>query len=228
MKVSVLIPCYNEEDNIIECINRVELPYKYEIVVIDDGSKDKTKEKANSVKKNNLRVIGYKKNQGKGNAIRFGVENATGDIIVIQDADMTSPPEELSDVLNPILEDKADFVNGTRFYYPMEKNAMNKMRFFGNRIFAIIISLVLRVRLSDTLCGFKAFNINKFKYLDLNETSWPDFELLFQAKKSGMKIVEVPIHYKERKYGKTKMKEFKHGLIFTKMLIKNIIDFYLE
>ncbi len=228
MKVSVLIPCYNEEENIQECIKRINLPYDHEIIVIDDGSLDKTAEKAKEIKRLNLKVVRYEKNQGKGNAVKVGIRNSSGDIIVIQDADMATPPEELPHILNPILEGEADFVNGTRFFYPMKKKVMRKLRVAGNKIYAKIISLIIGVNLTDSLCGFKAFNIKKFKNFELEEKSWPDFELIFKAKKNGLKIVEVPIHYKERKGGKTKMKILKDGLNFWRMIIKNVINFYFR
>jgi len=228
MKVSVLIPCYNEEENIQECIKKINLPYDHEMIVVDDGSIDKTTEKAKEIKRPNLKVVRYEKNQGKGNAVKVGISNSSGDIIVIQDADMATSPEELSKVLNPILEGKADFVNGTRFVYPMKKRAMRKLRIIGNKIYAKVISLVIGVNLTDTLCGFKAFNIKKFKNFELEEKSWPDFELIFKAKKNGLKIVEVPIHYEERKGGKTKMKILKDGLNFWRMIIKNVINFYFR
>jgi glycosyltransferase involved in cell wall biosynthesis len=221
MKVSVIIPCFNEEDNIEECIRKINLPYPYEIIVVDDGSVDKTAERARKIRKKETRVIRYEKNRGKGYALRVGIENSSSDIIVIQDADMATPPEELPNIVKPILDRKADFVNGTRFIYPMESGAMKGAHVLGNKLFSLLVTLLLRQRLTDTLCGFKAFRkralMNKLK-----EDSWPDFELLFQAKRNGLKIVEVPIHYKARKTGRSKMKTFRHGFNMFKMLVKNI------
>jgi len=228
MKVSVIIPCYNEEENVKECINRINLPYTHEIILVDDGSEDKTRKEAKEIKKSNLKVIGYKKNQGKGNAVRVGVEHTDSDIIAILDADMATPPEELIDILEPLITGKADFVNGSRLVYPMEEGAMRRLHVFGNKIFALVISLALRVWFTDTLCGLKAFNLKKFKNFELKEKSWPDFELLFKAKKHGLRIVEVPIHYKRRIHGKSKMRTFNHGYNMTSMLLKNFYHVYLK
>lgn len=225
-KISVIIPCFNEEDNIQECIRRINLECPYEIVVVDDGSKDKTIERAKRFKKKNLKVIGYKNNWGKGYAVNFGIKNSSGKIIVIQDADMSTPPEELPKIIQPILRGDADFVNGTRFIYRMEEEAMKRINVLGNKMFAKLVSFVLGIRLTDTLCGFKAFNINKFSDMNFKENSWPDFELLFKAKMDGLKIIEIPIHYKKRVKGRSKMKSIKHGFSLSKILLKNILEFY--
>jgi len=219
--VSVIIPCYNEEETIAECIRKVpDFDWDYEIIVVNDGSGDRTEQVARSVNRKSLRVIGYENNKGKGYAVRTGIENARGKIVVIQDADME--PEELIPVLRPIIEGKADFVNGSRMVYPMERGAMKGMHVFGNRIFALVVSVLVRKRLTDTLCGTKAFRKDMLKF-PLKENSWPDFELLIKARKSGMRIAEVPIHYNVRKAGKSKMKTFRHGYRMAKMLVKSLI-----
>ncbi|MHA1297860.1 MAG: flippase-like domain-containing protein [Candidatus Helarchaeota archaeon] len=221
-KVSIIIPCYNEEDNIIECINRVpNFKFDYEIIVVDDGSTDKTAEVARTAKRKNVKVLRYKNNRGKGHACRIGIKYATGDVIVICDADMATQPEELGSVLAPLFNGSADFVNGSRLVYPMEEGAMKKSHIFGNHIFAWFFSLYLGVRLTDTLCGFKAFRKDQIEG-KLTEDSWPDFDMLFQAKKSNLRVVEVPIHYKARKAGKSKMKTFKHGYDMLRMLFNAI------
>ena len=222
--VSVLIPCYNEEGNIEECIRRVpDFPFEHEIIVIDDGSKDKTTEVARSVKRKNLRVIRYENNGGKGYAVRTGIKNAKGEITVIQDADMATQPEELPQILEPIVNGRVDFVNGSRLIYPMERGAMKWIHVFGNKIFALFVSLIIRKWLTDTLCGFKAFRRDMLSY-KLKEDSWMDFELIIQAKRNGMRIAEVPIHYASRKAGKSKMKTFKHGYQMFRMLAKSVLS----
>ena len=221
--VSVIIPCYNEEGNVEECVKRVpEFPWSYEILVVDDGSKDRTSEIAKGIKRKNLRVIRYEKNRGKGYAVRTGIEKAEGEIVIIQDADMATPPEEIAQMVEPIIEGKADFVNATRLVYPMERGAMRGVHVLGNKIFALMVSAMIRKRLTDTLCGFKAF---RKKDLDgkLREDSWPDFELIIKAKKSGMRITEVPIHYMARRAGKSKMKTFQHAYKMTKILFKSVL-----
>jgi glycosyltransferase involved in cell wall biosynthesis len=221
--ISVIIPCFNEATNIKECIERIpDLGVDYEIVVVNDGSTDNTFEAARGVKRNNLKVIGYGENRGKGYALRFGLKHSKGEIVVIQDADMATPPEELPEIVRPIIEGKADFVNGTRMVYPMEEGAMKRLHVPGNKLFALLVSLIIGQRLTDTLCGFKAFRKDMLNG-KLKEDSWPDFELLIQARRNGLRITEVPIHYKARKAGVSKMKTFRHGYEMFKMLLKSLI-----
>ncbi|MFX1452140.1 MAG: glycosyltransferase, partial [Promethearchaeota archaeon] len=221
-KVSIIIPCYNEEDNIIECVNRVpNFKFDYEIIVVDDGSADRTAEVARTINRKNLKVLRYKKNRGKGHACRIGIHYATGDVIVICDADMATQPEELSLILKPIFDGSADFVNGSRMIFPKEEGAMKTSHVLGNHVFAMFFSLYLGVKITDTLCGFKAFR-KKEMVGKLREDSWPDFDMLFQAKKNHMRIIEVPIHYKARKAGKSKMKTFKHGYDMIRMLFRSL------
>jgi len=217
--VSVIIPCYNEEETIAGCVNAIpELPWEYEIIVVDDGSRDKTAEVARKIKRKNMKVISCKPNGGKGHAFRTGFEAAEGDVVVIQDADM-DPSIDLAEVLKPLFEGKADFVNGTRFVYQMEKGAMKALHVPGNMAFAFLVSLMSGAKLSDSLCGYKAFK-RKMLLGQLHENSWPDFEMLIKAGRSRMRIVEVPIHYNKRKQGESKMRTFKHGWNMLMMLLK--------
>jgi len=223
-KISVLIPCFNEEKNIVKCVERIpNLPWSYEVVVVDDGSSDRTFSVASSIKMKNLTVVGYRKNRGKGYAVRYGIRYCKGKVVVIQDADMATPPEEIEKVLRPIMENKADFVNGSRMIFPQESGAMKSVHVLGNKIFAIMVSLLIRKRLTDTLCGFKTFRVKEFKG-KLKENTWPDFELILKAKKYNMRIVEVPIYYKRRIAGKSKMKTFGHAYKMSKTLIRNLIS----
>ncbi len=225
-QISIIIPCYNEEENIGECIRRIpKLEKSSEILVVDDGSSDRTAEMARNAKRENIMVIRYVKNRGKGYAFRVGLKNARGEVVLIQDADMATPPEDIPNIVKPILEGRADFVNGTRFVYPMESGAMKSMHVFGNRVFAFLVSVMIRKWLTDTLCGFKAFRKSMLKG-ELHEDSWPDFELLFMAKKSGMRITEVPIHYKRRKAGESKMKTFSHAYKMFRMLARSLLGTY--
>jgi len=226
VELSIIIPCYNEEGNIAECIKRVpKMLYETEIIVVDDGSKDKTTQVAQKTKNKNvkrIKVIRYKKNRGKGYAFRTGLKNSTGKVVVILDADMTSPPEEVPGFVKPLFEGKADFVNGTRLFYPMEKGAMKLLHVPGNRLFALLISIITGTYITDSLCGFKAFKKKLLPVEQLKENSWMDFELLINASRNKMKIKEVPIHYKARKKGVSKMKTFRHGYKMLMMLIRNL------
>ncbi len=221
--VSVIIPCYNEEDNIEDCVREIpEMSWRYEIVIVNDGSTDNTLSVAKSISRKNLKVISYSKNMGKGHAVRYGLQNCRGRVAVIQDADLATHPEELPNIIRPLIERRADFVNGTRLVYPMERYAMKGPHVLGNKIFAFMVSVIIRKKLTDALCGFKAFVVGGLKD-KLKEDTWPDFELLLKAKKSNMRIVEVPIRYRRRTAGKSKMKTFRHAYKMSKVLLKNIL-----
>ncbi len=188
---------------------------------MDDGSSDKTAEVARGLKKKNLKVVSYKPNGGKGFAVRQGINASTKDVVVVQDSDMN--PSELENVLSPIFEGKADFVNGTRFVFPMETGAMRALHVPGNKVFALIVSFLTQTKLSDTLCGYKAF-LKKPLQGELIENSWPDFEMLLKAAKKKMRIVEVPIHDNKRVAGQSKMRTFKHGWNMFSMLVRAIFE----
>ena len=222
LSCTVLIPCYNEEENIKQAIATVpKMGTKTEILVVDDGSSDKTAQVVKRVmKKNkNLKLISYKPNQGKGYAVKKGFDAVVTDTMMIQDADMTVPPEELPRFFNLIAEGKADFVNGTRMIYPMEEEAMRQLNLVGNLIFSWIFSWLLGQKVTDTLCGTKALFKRDYKKIKMGGESWGDFDLLFGASENKLKIVDLPVHYKKRVAGKSKMKAFKHGLVLAKMCI---------
>ncbi|MBI3027390.1 glycosyltransferase family 2 protein [Candidatus Woesearchaeota archaeon] len=222
VELSILVPCYNEADNIEECIRRIpKMPWTTEIVVIDDGSNDGTAEVARKTKTKNVRVISYKPNHGKGYAIRTGINTAKGTFAIILDADMATQPEEIPIVVKPLFDGSADFANATRFIYPMEEGSMRPLHKPGNKAFAFLVSLIIKQHLTDSLCGFKAFKVKPFRG-KLKENGWPDFELLIKAKRMSMKIVEVPINYRGRIAGVSKMKTFKHGYSMLKMLVRSL------
>ena len=219
--LSVIIPCLNEEEIISDCIKAIpKMPWTTEIIVVDDGSTDKTVEVVKELNRKDVRIVSYKPNRGKGYAFRQGMKAAKGDVVVIQDADMN--PKELPEIVKPIFEDKADFVNGTRLVYEMEKGAMKPLHVPGNKAFALIVSMFIGQKLTDALCGYKAFK-RKVLSGQLKDDSWPDFELLLKAKRNHMRIVEVPIHYNARKGGESKMKTFSHGWSMLSKLIKAVL-----
>lgn len=214
--VSVIIPCYNEEGNIEKCILRVpKLGNKTEIIVVDDGSKDQTVSIVKRLIKKNpsLKLITYKQNHGKGYAVNTGMKKATGDILVILDADMTVPPEDLPKFINPLISEKAQFTNGTRFKKTMEKGAMKRMNLIGNKLMGKLFTMTIKQEITDSLCGTKALFKNDFKKMGgIDPTDpWSDFSLIFGAAKLNLKIKEIPVAYKKRVAGKSKMKLIQHG-----------------
>lgn len=217
---SVVVPCFNEADNIEICIKRTPKMGNFtEIIVVDDGSTDNTSEKVKSELNSELEIklIKYNPNKGKGHAVKTGFDQAKGDILMILDADIAVVPEELPRFYQPLAEGVADFINGTRYVYPMEEKAMKILNYGGNKIFSIILSWIMEQRISDTLCGTKALFKKDYEKITMGRDPWGDFDLLFGGAKLKLKIMEMPVHYKERIAGQSKMKAFRHGLILLKM-----------
>jgi len=217
---SVVIPCYNEEDNIEQCLKRIPKMGKFtEAIVVDDGSSDNTAAKVKSALNEDIeiRLISYAPNKGKGYAVKMGFDAAKGDVLMILDADMAVAPEELARFFNLFEDGLADFVNGTRFIYPMSQKAMRVINYGGNKVFNLILNWIMKQRVSDTLCGTKAIMKKEYKKIVIKDCSWGDFDLLFGAAKYCLKFREMPVHYKERTAGKSKMEIFKHGWILLKV-----------
>ncbi len=226
LSCSVIIPCYNEADNIVDCINRIPAIGKLtEIIVVDDGSTDDTKRKVEDVVKSNnkVRLISYEQNKGKGQAVKAGCDAATADVIVILDADMSVIPEELPGFFEPIQNGKADFTNGTRMIYPMSGQAMRTLNYIGNKFFSLILSWLMEQYISDTLCGTKAFFKRDYLKISMGRCKWGDFDLLFGIARLRKKIVEVPVHYQARVAGQSKMRVVKNALLLAKMCV---VGFY--
>lgn len=241
ISVTVLIPCRNEKGNIRTAIERMpEIGSHTEILFVDGNSNDGTVEEIEKIiseyKDKDIKLIhqispdsdvggnhGLMLSLGKGDAVRKGFDAAEGDVLIILDADLTVPPEELPRFYDAIIEGKGDLINGTRLVYPMEKEAMRFLNILGNKFFSMLFSWILGQRIKDTLCGTKV--ITKENYKKIAENRWffgdfdpfGDFDLLFGAAKQNLKIIELPVHYKERQYGEIKIERFKHGLILLKM-----------
>jgi hypothetical protein len=218
LSCSVVIPCHNEAGNIQECLRRVpNIGTWTEIVVVDDGSTDDTCQKVKEIMATDSRVrlLVLEKNQGKAKAVRAGFKTAGGDVLMILDADMAVTPEELPKFLTPLQDGTADLVNGTRLIYPMHGKAMKVANFLGNKVFCFLASKVIRQRVSDTLCGTKALLKRDFVRMPIGGTErWGDFDLLFGAARLKLRILEIPVHYAERRAGKSKMRAMVDGWYF--------------
>jgi cellulose synthase/poly-beta-1,6-N-acetylglucosamine synthase-like glycosyltransferase len=218
LSVSVVVPCHNEEGNVAECARRVpDMGSGTEIIFVDDGSKDGTREAVLSAMETDprVRLVAYDTNHGKANAVRAGFDAARNDVLVILDADMTVAPEDLPMFLEPIASGTADFVNGTRLVYPMEGQAMPTINFVGNKAFCFLVTWVVRQRISDTLCGTKALLRRDYESMPLpGRDRWGDFDLLFGAAREKLRIREIPIHYRERVAGESKMNVRRDGPLF--------------
>jgi hypothetical protein len=228
--VSVIVPARNEAGNIDDILTRCPMMGpEDEIIFVEGNSTDDTwpriQQAVNGYKGTHRLIAAQQKGEGKGDAVRLGFDLATKDILMILDADLTTPPEELPKFYNAIVENKAEFVNGSRLVYPMEKQAMRFLNILANKFFAVAFSFVLGQRFKDTLCGTKV--LSRAHYQRLTATReffgdfdpFGDFDLLFGAARLGLKIVEIPVHYRERTYATTNIQRWRHGLILLRMLV---------
>ena len=227
--VTVVIPCRNEKGTIEEAITRLpSLGNHTEIIFVEGHSTDGTWEEIQRVTRayENLDIRAYKQvGKGKGDAVREGFSQASGDILIILDADLTVPPEDLPKFYEAIRSGKGEYINGSRLIYSMEDEAMRFLNYVANQLFARIFSFLLNQAFTDTLCGTKV--ISRENYIRLIENRhyfgdfdpFGDFDLIFGATKLNLKIVEVPVRYKRRSYGMTQISRFRHGLLLVKMVI---------
>jgi glycosyltransferase involved in cell wall biosynthesis len=157
--------------------------------------------------------------------VRKGFRYARGDILMILDADLTVPPEDLPKFYRAIASGKGEFINGTRLVYPMDDQAMRFLNFWANRTFSVLFTWLLNQRFTDTLCGTKVLTKKNYEKIVANRSyfgefdPFGDFDLIFGATKLGLKVVEVPIRYSAREYGETQISRFRHGWLLLKMVI---------
>lgn len=225
--VSIVIPAKNEKGNIENAVLRTpEFGKNQEFIFIEGNSVDGTYEEMIRVRdkyKEKKIIVEKQTNTGKGNAVREGFERASGDMLMILDADLTTPPEDLTKFYEAIKNNKGELVNGCRLVYPMEKQAMRFLNLLANKFFGLLFSYLLGQKVKDTLCGTKVLlkndyeKINSGRYYFGDFDPFGDFDLLFGAAKLNLKIVEIPIRYREREYGTTQINRFKHGWLLLKM-----------
>jgi glycosyltransferase involved in cell wall biosynthesis len=163
--------------------------------------------------------------QGKGDAVRKGFDQAKNDVLMILDADLTVQPEDLPKFFEAIVSGKGEFINGSRLVYQMEKEAMRLLNLLGNKFFSRAFTYILEQRIKDTLCGTKVLWKEDYKKIIDGRNyfgdfdPFGDFDLLFGASKLNLKIVEIPVRYGERSYGKTQISRFSHGMLLLKMTL---------
>jgi Glycosyl transferase family 2 len=228
LTVSVVIPCKDERGNIEEAVRRIpELAGKTEIIFCDDKSTDGTPEKVREMQAlhpdRNIRLE-FGPGVCKSRNVWTGFDAASGDILAILDADLTTMPEELPHFIEAMASGIAEFVNGSRLIYPVPRAAMKGLNMLGNKFFSLAFSYLLNQRVKDTLCGTKVLwrsDWERIKPLRGSwgiEDRWGDYELLFGASKLNLRILDLPVHYQERIYGTTKMtRVFHNGIIMLKM-----------
>ena len=235
MSKSLIIPAKNEEKNLEVLFEKLPHIEKLnEIVLICAESQDNTLQVANSLsskyEKLNIKVF-EQNSSGKAGAVFEGLTNTTGELIAILDSDISVEPETLNSFFEIIENGNADFVNGTRLIYPLEEKSMRYLNKLGNKFFQFIVSLITRSKLSDSLCGTKVFKKTHIEKIllwrkELNKLDpFGDFDFLFSAAFYGEKIVEYPVHYKARVYGKTQINRFRDGFKLIIYFIKSFAKF---
>jgi len=228
LSVSVIVPCRNERGNIEDAIKRTpDMGRETEIIFVDGNSTDGTAEEIeNQIKKHpecKIRLIHQGAGRGKGDAVRKGFAAATGDVLVILDADLTAPPEDLPKFFAALRDGKGEFINGSRLVYPMEKEAMRFLNLLANKFFGALFSWLLGQRFRDTLCGTKMIRKSDYDVIAANRAyfgefdPFGDFDIIFGAVKQNLKVVEVPVRYRARTYGQTNISRFRHGWLLLKM-----------
>ena len=222
--LSVIIAAYNEEKNILETVRRVRKAVpKAEIIVVDDGSTDKTADVAKSDKKLKVKVVSYKKNRGKGHAIQVGIKSATMPIQVQIDADSQFLAEEIPIIVQPILDKKADIVFCSRFTKGsvIEKGSLTKSRWLANQVVSRLTSILSGTRLTDVNAGFKAWTTKAGRDIGIRCDHFGyEPEIAILAGKKGYKIVEVPVTYAARNKGSTSVNLMRDGVRIPLFLLK--------
>ncbi|EMR74208.1 glycosyl transferase [Thaumarchaeota archaeon SCGC AB-539-E09] len=221
--VSIIVPVYNEEDTINQVIEELsyiknDLPLM-EIIIIDDGSTDKTSDLVSAY--SSIRYIKHDKNMGKGEAIRTGIKNSNGSVIIIHDADMEYSAENIPELITPILLGHAKVVYGSRFMG--DYDGMSSSHYLGNRVLSFVTTILYGSYISDVMTGHKAFSKDIFDQININEKGFDvEVELTSKILKSGVKIIEIPINYSYRSHGHSKISYFDGVRSFFKLFINKL------
>jgi SAM-dependent methyltransferase len=227
-KVSVVVAARNEAGNIDSIFRRTPtMGAQTELVFVEGGSKDDTWaaiERAISANPDRPAKLLKQPGIGKGDAVRAGFAAASGDVLMILDADLTVAPEDLPRFYDALVSGKGEFVNGVRLIYPMEKHAMRLINLAGNKFFSVAFSWLLGQSVKDTLCGTKVLWKDDYALITANRAyfgefdPFGDFDLLFGASKLNLRIVDLPVRYRERTYGTTNINRWSHGWLLLKMV----------
>ena len=226
--VSVIIPARNESGNIQSIFERTpQMGRATELVFVEGHSKDDTYaaiEREIVSHSATPSLLLRQSGIGKADAVRAGFDAAKGDVLMILDADLTVPPEDLPLFYEALRLGRGEFINGVRLVYPMEKQAMRGLNFLGNKFFSWAFTSLLGQPIKDTLCGTKVFWKKDYERIAANRAyfgefdPFGDFDLIFGAAKLNLKIVDLPIRYRERTYGSTNISRWKHGMLLMRMV----------
>ncbi len=233
---SVVVPCKNERGNVADIFARTpELGAGTELIFVDGNSDDGTvaEIERHLPTRPRTKLIHQGTGKGKGDAVRKGFAAATGQALFILDADLTVPPEDLPKFYLALAEGTADFVNGSRLVYPMEGEAMRFLNLLGNKFFSLAFTWILNRPIKDTLCGTKVLTTAAYQRIAAGRAyfgdfdPFGDFDLLFGAARAALAIVDVPVRYRARTYGDTKISRFRHGWLLLKMTARAFLKFKL-
>ena len=226
--VSIVVPARNEAGHIAPLLARIPLlAPQQEIIFVEGGSTDATWwaiQRAAREYHGPFIIKTFQQNgKGKGDAVRQGFEAATGDVLMILDADISVPPEELSAFYDALVRGQGEFINGSRMVYLMDRKAMRFLNLLANKTFGWVFTYLLSQRFRDTLCGTKVLTKANYERIAANRTHFGDFDpfgdfdLLFGASRANLKIVDMPVHYKARTYGETNISRCRHGWMLLRM-----------
>jgi len=222
--LSIILPVYNESKTICTIIEQIlnNKKFNYEIIVIDDFSTDGTRKILQNEIYNKIdHLILNEKNYGKGFSIRQGLKKATGDIIIIQDADLEYDPQDYEKIIKPIIKDKADVVFGSRFIGGDEKRVLYFWYYIGNKLLTFLSNILSNLNLSDMECGYKVFKSNIIKNINLKENRFGfEPEITAKISKKNIRLFEVGVSYNGRKYSEGKKITWKDGFSAIRCLIK--------
>lgn len=232
LTASVIVPARNEAGNIAKLIERLPtLGPRCEVIFVEGHSQDGTWEEiqrliTESPRKQDFAFLAFQQSGvGKADAVHLGVSKATGDILMILDADLSVQPEDLLHFHSALVSGSAEFLNGSRLVYKMEREAMQILNLFFNKLFGLLLSWLMGQRVKDTLCGTKALFRRDYERIRRNFPAlgqldpFGDFELLFGAARLHLKICDVPVRYKERTYGRTNIQRFRNGWQLLRMVL---------
>ena len=227
--VSVIVPVRNEAGNIEPAVKRLsKFPGDLELIYVEGNSSDNSWDEIQRVKAayKDTNIVALKQpGKGKGDAVHYAFQQASGDILMILDGDLTVPPEDMIKFYNVLALGIGEFVNGSRLVYGMEKDAMRFLNYYANRTFARIFSYLLNQQFTDTLCGTKVMFRRDYEKILRNKSffgdfdPFGDFDFIFGAAKLSLKIIEVPVRYRARTYGSTQISRFRHGFMLLQMVI---------
>ncbi len=226
--VSVIIPARNEEGNIEAAFQRIpKMGSHTELVFVEGHSKDNTYTAIEKAIQNHPEwdaKLFPQPGKGKADAVRVGFEKASGEILMILDADLTVRPEDLPRFYEALASGKGEFINGVRLVYPMQEQAMRFLNLLGNKFFSLAFSWLLGQSIKDTLCGTKVLRKRHYERIVANRAyfgefdPFGDYDLIFGAAKQNLKIVDLPIRYQDRTYGSTNIDRWRHGMLLFRMV----------